>query len=432
MRPFCWCLTPVAGSACGARSAGAALLVATVVFSWSPPAHAYLDPGTGSALAYVIGALVASAYFFARKLYYRASEVLSRRHFERHKCGLALHSEARRYETTFLPVIRALAERNVELTYFTMYERDDSFEPLPPQVVHRSIPSGLVGYSYLNQLEAKMLVTTTPQLDVMMFRRSKRVAHYAYIPHAIAESRFARPYSYDFFDSVFCCGPLRAENIRRIEAIRQLPAKQLFETGIPHYDEFVKQARGSAAPSGRKTVLVAPSWGPMSLFEVFGTGFVHTISRRYDVVVRPHPQMRLSQANLYEQVLALEGVVVDTKPTPIDAIARADTVVSDISGITYEFAFIHEKPVIVVDHGRELDGFEGHFLRDVPTLQDRCKEFIVAIPPSEMDHLVDRIEEVLGRNLRERIVEARKELVYNFGNAAPATAARIEQVLSCF
>jgi hypothetical protein len=407
------------------------LAAALLIVLWPATARAYLDPGTGSALAYVIGALVVSAYFFVRKLYYQVFEFLFRRRFGDRKCDLALHSEDPRYETTFMPVIRALAERDVEVTYFTMYERDDSCDPLPPQVTHRSLPPGLVGYSFLNHLEARMLVTTTPQLDVMMFRRSKRVKHYCHIPHALGESRFVRPYAYDFFDSVLCCGPLLEQNIRRIEGIRGLPEKQLFRTGIPQYDIFLARATRHEPSGERKTVLVAPSWGPMSLFEVFGTDFVRAIRERYEVVVRPHPQMRLSQPELYEQVLALEGVSIDTGPSPVDAISRADTVVSDISGIAYEFAFIHEKPVIVVDHKRGVEGLEGHFLRDVETLQARCGEFIIGLPPSEMESLVDKIDEVLAQDLPARIAKARGEIVHHFGKAGPVAAEQIEQVLAC-
>jgi hypothetical protein len=217
------------------------------------PAAAYIDPGTGSALVGVVTAVVVSVYFAVRALYFRIAELVFRARYRHQKCGLAIHCEDPRYEITFLPVIRSLAERGVELTYFTMYERDGSFEPLPSSVTHRSIAPGMVGYAYLNNLEAEVLVTTTPQLDVMTFRRSKRVGHYCHIAHALGESRYVRPYAYDFFDSVLCCGEVLKTNIRRMEEIRGLPAKELLETGIPHYDELVRHARNGTGASDPQT-----------------------------------------------------------------------------------------------------------------------------------------------------------------------------------
>src|SRR5690606_23342065 len=149
------------------------------------------------------------------------------------------HCEDPRYEITFLPIIAALSRRGICSTFFTMYERNGSFESLPANVVHRVIAPGMVGYAYLNNLEAVLVVTTTPQLDVMTFRRSRRVRHYAMVQHAIGESRYVRPYAYDYFDSVHCCGEILKRNIRRMESIRGLPSKELYETGLPHYEALL-------------------------------------------------------------------------------------------------------------------------------------------------------------------------------------------------
>jgi hypothetical protein len=409
---------------------GRVALLAALSLALARPAQAYIDPGTGSALVYVVTGVIVSAYFALRGLWYKLVELAFRVRFRAQKCRLAIHCEDPRYESTFLPILRGLSGRDVEATVFTMYERGDGFEPLPRGMTYVPIPPGLVGYSFLNHLEADLLVTTTPQLDVMTFRRSRKVRHYCHVPHALGESRYVRPFAYDFFDSVLCCGPLLRENIRRIESIRGLPAKRLLETGIPHYDELLARAAGEGGGCPG-TVLVAPSWGPLSLFTRFGPGFVREIARQHPVVVRPHPQMRISQSSLYDEILAIEGVTVDTGSSPAGAMAAAEILVSDISGIVYEFAFIHEKPVVVVGEEAEVDGLEGFFLKDVVSLRERCADFIVTLRPDEVDRLPAVIDETLSRALPERIVEARNGLVHNFGTAGMAAARQIEEILRC-
>jgi hypothetical protein len=395
------------------------------------PVFAYIDPGTGSALVYVISGLIISLYFAIRGLYLRIREAVARGGARYERCCIAIHGEDPRYEITFLPVIRCLAERGVDVTYFTMYVRDDSFEPLPAGVKHRSIPSGMVGYAYLNHLEAEILVTTTPQLDVMTFRRSRRVRHYCHLPHALGESRYVRPYAYDFFDSVMCCGRILEQNIRRMEQIRQLPKKRLFATGIPHYDVLVRDRPQDTTPSGRSIVLVAPSWGPMSIFEVFGTSLVKKLARHYDVIVRPHPQMARSQPELYREVLGLEGVTVDTARTPLAAMAAANILISDISGIVHEFAFVHEKPVLVIDHQQDVGGLEGYMLGGDSELKELCREFIAPVPPSQVDELPELITAAVQRHSRPRIAKVRDDLVYNFANAGPTAARQLQEILQC-
>jgi hypothetical protein len=395
------------------------------------PLLAYIDPGTGSALVYIATSLVVSAYFALRAWYYRALELVLRIRHKSETCTLAVHCEDPRYEITFVPVINALAARGVDLTFFTMYERDESFATLPPQVTHRAISAGRAGYARLNHLSAKLLLTTTPQLDVMTFRRSRLVRHYAHIPHALGECRHVRPYAYDFFDTVLCCGEVLKRNIRRMEAIRGLPPKALLDTGIPHYDVLMHEADRNDGRPERPLVLVAPSWGPQSIFQAFGTRVVAQIASRYDVLVRPHPQMRVSQPDLYAEILALPGVEVDTQRTPAEAMSRADLLVSDISGIMHEFAFIHEKPVIIVDHVQGMAGLEGELLGGDSELKDRCRDFIVPMLPSEMDCIVDRIEAVLKTHSRVRIAETREQLVYNFGRAGDVAATQIQEILAC-
>jgi hypothetical protein len=393
------------------------------------PVFGYIDPGTGSALFYVVTGILVSLYFGVRGLYYRAAEMLLRRRYPQQRCELAVHCEDPRYEITFLPVIEALAARGVEIAFFTMYERDASFERLPAGVTHRAIEPGMVGYAYLNNIEATLLATTTPQLDVMTFRRSKRVRHYAMVQHALGESRFVRPYAYDYFDSVLCCGPLLAANIRRMEEIRGSAPKQLLHTGLPHYEALLRAAQ-AAPPLGPETlVLVAPSWGPLSMFEAFGTDFVAEIAKHFAVLVRPHPQMRVSQPELYARILSLEGVEVDTARTPAGAMARAHVVLSDISGISHEFAFIYERPVVVIDRQLTLGGLEGELLGGDSELKSRCAEFIVPVPPGEMPNIVQHLRHTLEHHSPERLRAVRAELVYNFGSAGVVAAEQLEQIL---
>jgi hypothetical protein len=403
--------------------------VALALLVHASPAAAYIDPGTGSALFYVVTGIVVSLYFGIRGLWYRLVEFAFRIRHKDQRCRVAVHGEDPRYESTFLPLVRQLSALGIECTYFTMYERDGSYEPLPPGVAHRAIPQGMVGYAYLNNIEAALLITTTPQLDVMTFRRSKRVRHYAMIQHALGESRYVRPYGYDYYDSVLCCGVLLRDNIRRMEALRGSRPKLLLETGLPHYEVLLRRAREAAPLAGDPVVLVAGSWGPTSMFEAFGTDFVAEIAKRFRVIVRPHPQMKISQPQMHARILALQGVEVDTARSPAEAMGRAHILLSDISGIAHEFAFIYERPVVVIDRDVAVGGLEGELLGGRSELKDRCADFIVPVPPEQMPDIAAHLERVLARHSPERLRAVRAELVYHFGDASRAAAEQLAGIL---
>ena len=393
-------------------------------------ASAYIDPGTGSALFYVVTGVVVSAYFAVRGLYYRVLDLFFRARFKHSRCSIAVHCEDPRYEITFLPILKNLAAQGIAPTLFTMYERDASFEPLPAEVTHRAIPPGMVGYAYLNHIDATLLVTTTPQLDVMTFRRSRRVRHYVMVQHALGECRFVRPYAYDYFDTVLCCGEVLKKNIRRMEALRASRPKELLETGLPHYEALIARRDAAAPRAGRTCVLVAPSWGPLSMFEAYGTDFIAGIAEKFEVIVRPHPQMRASQPALYARILATRGVEVDTSRTPSDAMSRADILLSDISGIAHEFAFIYERPVVVIDRHLEPGGLEGELLGGESEVKQRCGEFIVALPGTRIAEVSVELARVLAAHSPERLRQVRDELIYNFGNASEVASRQLVDIFN--
>ena len=236
-----------------------------------------------------------------------------------------------------------------------------------------------------------------------------------------------RPYAYDFFDSVLCCGEILAKNIRRMEALPPLPAKQLFKTGLPHYEALLARAAESPALSGPPGAR-GPKLGAAEHVRTFGTDFIAAIARRFKVIVRPHPQMKISQPELYARILATPGVEVDTGRTPSQAMSRAHILLSDISGIAHEFAFIYERPVVVVDRHLEPGGLEGELLGGQSELKQRCAEFIVPIPPGEMPNIVDHISDTLANHVASRIADVRAALVYNFGTASDVAADQLAAI----
>jgi hypothetical protein len=310
-----------------------------------------------------------------------------------------------------------------------MYERDGTLNALPSRVAHKVIPPGMLGYAYLNNLEATVLATTTPQLDVMTFRRSRKVKHYSMVQHALGEARYVRPFAYDYYDSVLCCGPILKSNIRALEVIRKTPKKLLLETGLPHYEFFSRFANKPDVLESGPTVLIAPSWGPLSMFEALGTSFVNEIAKSFNVIVRPHPQMRVSQKELYDQIKQLEGVEIDTALTPMSAMSRAHVLISDISGISHEFAFIFEKPVLVVDRKQASGGLEGELLGGDSELKERCKDFIVPIQPCDLDDVATFIHAQLRKGCKERITATRGKLIYNYGSAAEVAARQLLDIV---
>lgn len=404
-------------------------IIAMVIVGSTFPVHAYIDPGTGSVLLYVITGTVASLFFAIKGLFYRVADLVSGRKIARDEAFVAIHSEDRRYENTFVPIMHELTKLGVPYTYYTMYERDERCLPLPEDAKHKAIAPGLLGYAFLNKLKAKLLLTTTPQLEIMTFKRSRQVDHYCFVQHALGDATYMRPFPYDYFDSVMCCGTSLQENIRAIEDLRSAPPKQLLETGLPHYDTLLQRRQDLANPD-ETVVLVAPSWGELSLFKIAGLDFIDALSARFKVIVRPHPQIKISQPEILEAIQQIQGVEIDLNPLLDQTLARADLLISDFSGIIHEFAFIYEKPVLVANYEKDLESFEGFELNQGSTIGKKCAAFIQYFDPENMQTIADRVEETLTSFSVTQVQTIRSELIYNFGDASRVAAKQIQELTS--
>lgn len=165
---------------------------------------------------------------------------------------------------------------------------------------------GNKAFAKLNFLRANVLLSTTPGLDVYQWKRSPGVDCYVHILHAANEVAGYRMFGIDYYDTVFVSGDYQIRDLRALEALRGLPAKEVVKIGIPYMDEMKRRldAAGPIAPH-RTTVLIAPSWGPSAIFSKYGGKIIDKLlAGGYHVIIRPHPQSYKSEKDMIDKLMA--------------------------------------------------------------------------------------------------------------------------------
>ncbi len=403
-------------------------------------AFAYLDPGSGSMLVYALTGMAATVAYLARGLYYRLTATLWGRadQLTAQLTGIDLvfYSEGGQYWGVFNPVIDALMARGIRCAYLTSDPRDAGLQTESSLVSAFHIGSGARAAALLNNLSADVVVMTTPQLDVFNIKRSKQVRHYSHLIHAPTDTLLYRRYAFDHYDSVMCSGPHQIDSIRALEEHREGKAKLLLETGCTYYDNYETNARPlSAVGSGdQPVVLIAPTWGPNGLLAAQGMELLKPIlEAHYEVILRPHPQTYKSEADLMESMEELlapyANVTIDRNPTAAASMAAASIMVSDLSGVIFDFAFLFKRPVIVIDNWVSRDGYEAEYL-DRTIWEIDARERIGRVVSGERCRLLPSIiSETLGHHSSKDAEQFRKESVYNFGRAGEVAASQIEEIL---
>ncbi|WEF31395.1 CDP-glycerol glycerophosphotransferase family protein [Pseudoduganella chitinolytica] len=417
----------------------------------------YLDPGTGSLLFSVILGIASTAYFVARDVLYRLASsikvLLSGRQGAQTGADptvehpVVFFSEGRQYQSTFRPLLRQMAERGLPCLYLSN-DADDPLlalrdDPAYPLLQVQFIGSGHLAWARMRTLRARLVCMTTPGLDVLQLRRSPHVRHYMHVVHSPTDKSFNRTYSFDFFDSVLINGPHQERVLRALEQLRGRKAKALYNAGCLYYDSLLpkyqaaQQAVDSAraqAPGRPLRVLVAPTWGKNGLLARFGAALIAQAARAdVEVVVRPHPQSRVSESELLERVqretAALPNCSWDASPDAVAAMAGADILISDISGIVFDFAFLTGRPVLTLDFPIDKRGFEAMDLPFEPwelAILDRIGR---RIGMDDMAGLADILAREAADGTRaQQIRRLRDEYVCNFGCASAAAVDEIARL----
>ena len=406
------------------------------------PAYAYLDPGTGSMLVSLFIGIAASLYFTLKNVYYSLSQgVLSAFGLKlkrRGRLSIVFYSEGGQYWKTFQPVVSELIGRRTACTYFTQDRNDPGLTLHAPYYSGEFIGVGNRGYARMNYLEADICVMTTPGLDVLQIKRSKGVRHYVHLVHAPTDMATYKLFSFDYYDSVFISGPHQRRSLRLLEEQRGTRPKRICEVGCTYYDEMVKELRSSEAKStdssSTPTVLVAPTWGKNGLLRRFGEKILIPLAKGgFRVIVRPHPQSYLSERDMLktlEKSLREYGNLTwSREPDGLLAMSQADILLSDLSGIVFDFAFLFFKPVITLQFPLEKRGAESNNLPYDPWELGVLHTIGRQISQSDIPKIDTIASGCLKRESHEETIRNVRDCsVYNFGKAAATAADRLLEI----
>lgn len=372
----------------------------------SLPALAYIDPGTGSMLFTLIIGLISTGYFFLRKYLIKLKFFVAGggAHAKQgsEKIPYVVFSDSKRYWNLFKPICDEFERRGVEALYWTASPDDPALDESYEHVKCEFIGEENKAFARLNMMSASICLSTTPGLDVYQWKRSKDVDYYVHVLHAVGSAAGYRMFGIDFYDALLLSGEFQVHEVRELERLRKLPAKELEIVGCPYLDVMAKRLEGLDQPEKDRTcVLLAPSWGSSAILSVYGSKIIDAlIQTGFEVIIRPHPQSKTSEADMLEKLMATypdgEQVSWNFDNDNFDVLNRADVMITDFSGVIFDYALVFDKPVIYT---------EGQFddaVYDAAWLEEPLWKFSVyptlGIPldESQFPRMREVIEQVLG------------------------------------
>lgn len=379
----------------------------------------YIDPGTGSMLFSIVVGAAATLFFLGKaawikiKLLFTAKKngvpVSQDTNFKQY----VIYNEGMQYWNTFKPVCDEFEKKQLELTYYTSAEKDPCFEMGYKFVKPEFIGEGNMAFVKLNMLSAGFVLMTTPGLQVYQLKRSKRVKHYSHVLHMPNDATTYRLFGLDYFDSVLLTGDYQKTDIQFLENQRGINKKQLVTVGCPYLDVYKENiAKIPAEENHPFTVLVSPSWGDVGILKKYGEKLLDPLAATgWRIIVRPHPQSKKSEADmlarLEERYKDNKNIEWDYERQNIFSLKKADIMISDFSGIIFDYTFLCDKPVMYVNAGMDLRPYDAYDLGDKKLWQYASLE-------------------KFGKQLDEKDFANIKEVIQNMSDSKELAAARAQ------
>ncbi len=387
----------------------------------------YIDPGTGSMLFSILIGALATVYFLSRAAWIKIKFLFTGKkgNIDKSSYRFVIYNEDIRYWNVFKPVLDAFENHETEVTYFTSCKEDPVFNAEYKFVFSQYIGEGNTAFAKLNFLSADVVLMTTPGLDVYQLKRSRNVKHYAHLEHSVGDATMYRMFGLDYFDSILVTGMYKEKDVRWLEEHRNINRKEIVSVGCTYLDEFKKRIEKIPAEEDHKfTVLLSPSWGPSAILSRYGEKLLDSLQATgWNIIVRPHPQSRISEKEILDRLTSrykdMENIIWDYNSDNIFSLKKADIMISDFSGIIYDYTFLCDKPVMYVNADMDLRMYDAWYVPgQKPWQVNAVKKFGIELKESQFSNIKEIIQNARdSKELEDLRHKAKNEAWENIGFA---------------
>ena len=337
-----------------------------------------------------------------------------------------------------LLILELTEERNFQICYITSVKNDPILSINDKNILAFYIGDGIVRTKFFLELKAKILIMDTPDLDSFHIKRSKIFpVHYIYIFHSMfSVHSYLRKGAVDHYDTIFCVGEHHKREILETEKIYGLKPKKLVDYGFGRLDTLLRERNNFKKEklNTENLIIIAPTYGDNNLLKICGVKLIETLlDSNFKVLLRPHFRIFKESKDVIRIIrdkfqnnnnfLLEEGII---KP---EIFHSSRCMISDWSGISLEYAFIFERPIIYIDVPKKELNAEVDKISLQPIEVSIREEIGYLVDPNNLTEIPNIISKINDESRAEQIRDIRSKTVFNIDKSASIGADYITKIL---
>ena len=321
-----------------------------------------------------------------------------------------------------------LNNSDITIHYVTSDINDKIFEYDNPNLIPYFIDTNRLIPLFM-KLECDIVVMTTPELQNLYLKRSiiKKDIEYIFTDHGLGSVNLLyRPNALDYYDTVFAKNKKQEQEIRELEKQRQTKQKNIVQTGYTLIEDMIRDYEKKEMQR-TNTVLIAPSWQEDNILDSCLDKLLEGLLKtQYKIIIRPHPQyIRRTPENIdaleekYKEYLN-DKIIIERDFSSNETVYSSDLIITDWSGIGYEFAFSTTKPVLFINTKMKILNPEYEKIPVIPMDIEVREKLGKCIEKSDVINSDKYVTELISNqsHYMEQNRKLREEYIFNLGNAA--------------
>lgn len=351
---------------------------------------------------------------------------------------LVFYSENNGFYKYFRGIIEyILKNTNLTIHYITSDYNDNIFElakenkHIKPYYIEEKKLITL-----MMKMDADVVVMTMPDIENFHIKRSyiRKDIEYIWLPHGMDSNNLTqRTGSMAHYDTVFSVGQYQTAELEAENKIYGLNNRKIVNWGYCLYDDMLRDYKKSKKKSSdAKTIMIAPSWQKDNIIDLCLEKILNALDgKKYNVIVRPHPQqvrhMKEYFERMKEKYQASKNITIQTDFSNTSSVFDADLLISDWSGIAFEYAYTTKRPVISVNTPMKVMNPEYKKLKIEPQTIWAREIIGESVDLKDVKNIDKVVEKLLKspKKYEKQITDLVNDSVYNIGKSGKIGAEYI-------
>ena len=162
-------------------------------------------------------------------------------------------------------------------------------------------------------------------------------------------------------------------------------------------DLLAKRAESISKNNDDFKILVAPSWGENGILKKYGSNLLDLLAESdWNIVIRPHPQSLIVEKDIIENLKNRykdkQNISWNFDVDNLNILSQADVLISDFSGIIFDYAFLFNRPFIYVNQEMNREIYDMSDLDEEPWRYKAIREIGTELTKDNFKNIVSIIK----------------------------------------